>query len=266
MGATRSASIASLNAVWPRGVTPKLAKARRTVGFGDDAGVEWITPPGPALLREPVLIVRQEWRIRLRPPDYDVFDRNWKRVATAQYAPKDEVRSVLAAYGLSHRTAHALRVSDTGGVAVLTVVFPGFRARGIMLIQDAEGQPVGEAVKTKGFQRVRFELTSGGRRVGVVQAMDLGQRWVSVTDDTGEEVARIRTGWEGAPFTAPGRADGYWLEVIRPPAEPLRSLVVAVTVTMQAAVGAESRDAETVVFRTAMIPRRFDRLRRRLQP
>ena len=224
-----------------------------------------MTPPGPALLREPVLIVRQEWRVRLRPPDYDVFDRTWKPLATARYAPQDEVRAILGNYGLGHRTAAALRVSDAEGQAVLTVVFPGFRARGIMLIQDAEGATVGEAVRTKGFQRVRYELTSGGRRLGAVQAMDLRQRLVSVTDDTGEEVARIRTGWEGAPFAEPDRADGYYLQVTRPLADPLRGVVVAVTVAMQAAVGSETRHGEAVSVRMAMIPRRFDRLRRRLQ-
>jgi len=48
------------------------------------------------LLREPVLIVQQEWRTHGRPPDYDVFDRWWDPVATARYVDDEEVRSLLA--------------------------------------------------------------------------------------------------------------------------------------------------------------------------
>ncbi|HEV2760107.1 MAG TPA: hypothetical protein VGV86_11120 [Acidimicrobiales bacterium] len=218
------------------------------------------------LLSEPVLIVRQEWRAYGRPPEYDVFDRRWDQVARARYVDDEEVRSVLAAFGLRHRTADALRTVDPEGRTLFTVVFPGFRARAVMLVQDAEGRHVGEAVKTKGHLRPRYELTSAGRPVGAVQVMDRRQRLVSVLDPVGEPVAAIRTGMEGAPFPVPEKsADGYYLETLRPMPHPLGTLVVAVAVALQAAVGSETRVGETVAIRLPMIPPALDRLRRRFR-
>jgi hypothetical protein len=205
-----------------------------------------------------MLVVRQVWDTP-SGVEYHVFDERRNQLATAAYVPKDEVARLLSTYRLRPWTADALRVADTGGGVIFTVAFPGMRARAVMLIRDGSGQHLGEAVKTRGLRKVRYELRHQDRVVGAIEVLDWRQRGVRVEDGDGVEVASIRTVDEG-----------YSLHVERPLAEPLRSLVIASTVALQAAIGDESKpgaDVEhgggTTIFRVGLLPPMFDRLRRK---
>ena len=215
----------------------------------------------PQLLAEPILIVRRDPRKGQRP-EYRVFDRDERLVGRGVYVPDDEVAAELARYGLGHRTAAALRVADVHGATVFTVAFPGWRARSVLLISDAKGQEVGEAIKTKGVWRVSYELRHATRRVGAIQVMDRRQRRVVVTDDAGAEVAVARTITDETPFTVTGDGDGYYVEIHPSCPQPLRSLVVASSVALQAAIGSEAAVGETEVLKLPILPRFLDPLRR----
>ncbi len=104
------------------------------------------------------------------------------------------------------------------------------RARAVMFIRDPEGQHLGEAVKTKGLVKARYELRHGERTVGAIEVLDWRERGVRIEDRAGAELASIRT-----------VDDGYSLRVHRPIEEPLRSLVIASTMPLQAAIGDESK-------------------------
>ena len=214
------------------------------------------------LLAEPILIVRRDPRKGQRP-EYRVFDREERLLGRGVYLPDDEVESELARYGLGHRTAAALRIVDVHGAPLFTVAFPGWRARSVLLISDAQGHEVGEAIKTKGFLRVTYELRHAKRGVGAIQVMDRRQRKVVMTDDAGTEVAVVRTITDETPFTVTGDGDGYYVEIHPPCPEPLRSLVVATSVALQAAIGSEAAVGETDVLKLPFIPRSLDPLRRR---
>jgi hypothetical protein len=212
----------------------------------------------PSILTEPVLTVRFVW---LGPGriEYRVLDERGSPLATARYLPEDQLGPLLRSYGLRQRTAAALQVVDADGADVFTVVFPGMRARAVMFIRDRDGQHVGEAVKTKGVFKARYELRHGGQTVGAIQVLDWRERGVRIEDPAGVELASIRT-----------IDDGYSLRVLRPMDEPLRSLVCASTVALQAAIGDESRpgsDVEfgggTTILRLPLLPPIFDPLRRK---
>lgn len=199
-----------------------------------------------------------------QPPEYHVFDRRWAPRAVGRYVAKEALKRLMASVGLRPWTAAALRVVDTHDRELFTVVFPGFRARSLMLIRNSGGEDLGHVVKTGGYLRVRYDLRSGGSRVGSLQLVNRRQSEATVVDRTGTEAAAIRTIDAAAPFDVARGASGYYLEAAQPMEEPLQTLVVASTVALQAATGGESDVGETQVLRLAMIPRRLDPLRRRI--
>lgn len=213
---------------------------------------------GSSILTEPVFTVRLVW-LGIGKMEYHVLDERGSLLATARYAPEDQVGALLRFYGLRPRTAAALQVVDVHGRDVFTVVFPGMRARAVMFIRDHDGQHVGEAVKTKGLRKARYELRAGGETVGAIQVLDSRQRGVRIEDHAGAELAAIRT-----------IDDGYSMRVHRPMEEPLRSLVVASTVALQAAIGDETKPGShvefgggTTIVRLPVLPPMLDPLRRK---
>lgn len=212
----------------------------------------------PSILGESVLTVRLVWPAA-GGMEYHVLDERWSLLATARYAPKDEVAALLRSYGLRHWAAAALLVVDAQGRDVFTVVFPGMRARAVMFIRDREDQHVGEAVKTRGLAKARYELRHADQTVGAIQVLDWRERGVRIEDRAGAELASIRT-----------VDDGYSLRVHRPIEEPLRSLVTASTVALQAAIGDESKPGShveygggTTILRMPLLPPVLDPLRRK---
>jgi hypothetical protein len=84
------------------------------------------------------------------------------------------------------------------------------------------------------MRKERYELRAGGQTVGAIQVLDWRQRGVRIEDHAGAELAAIRT------FD-----DEYSMRLHRPMEEPLRSLVVASAVALQAAIGDETKRAHT---------------------
>ena len=218
--------------------------------------------PPPRLLTEPILVVRRKPQ-KGRRPEYGVFDAEGRHVAQGVYVSEEELRPIMRGHGLRHWTAAALRILDTHGDTVFVVVFPGWRGRAVLLISDGEGDEVGRARKTKGFLRMTYELRLGERRAGAIRVMDRRQRKVVVTDETGAEVAVIRTEAPATPSDVDDAGEAYSVQVHASLQEPLRSLVVASGVALQAAIGSETSVGETDVLKMSLIPRALDPLRRR---
>lgn len=209
-----------------------------------------------------MLVVRRQPQ-KGRRPEYGVFDAQGCHVAQGVYVSDEEIRPLMGRHGLRHWTAAALRIVDALGGTVFEVAFPGWRGRAVLLISDGQGHEVGRAIKTKGFLRMTYELWLGERRRGAIRVVDRRQRKVVVTDETGVEVAVIRTGSTETPSTVDDAGEAYSLQVHEPLHEPLRSLVVASGIAIQAAIGSETSVGETDVLKMSLIPRSLDPLRRR---
>ena len=213
---------------------------------------------GISVLTAPVLVVRQMWPTP-REVEYHVLDEHRTPLATARYLPKDEVAALLRRDGLRSWTAAVLRVSDAEGESVFTVAFPGMRARAVLLVRDGEERLLGTAVRTKGHPKARYELRCDGRVLGAIQVLDWRQRGAHVENGGGAVAGMIRT-----------IDEGYSLIVERPLEEPLRSLVVASTIALRAAIGDESYPGShvedgggTTVARAGVLPTILDPLRRK---
>jgi len=213
---------------------------------------------------EPLLIVRQEWRGGRRPED-DVFDRTWSLVARGRYRSAEVAKALLRELAIPVRSADLLQIHATDGTLLFSTLFPGNRARTVILVHDGDGKGVGEAIKTKGQQRAHYELRDRGRIIGAFEVQDWRQSSIRFTGADGVEVAEARTVSDDAPFEVPPGTDGHYVRTLREVAEPLRSLVVVCGVVLQAAIGDESRDSTTTIFRLPLIPSRFDPLKRMLR-
>jgi hypothetical protein len=170
--------------------------------------------PGSRLLAEPILVVRRKPN-KGRRPDYSVFDAEGRHVAQGVYVSDEEIRPLMRGHGLRHWTAAALRIVDAHDRTVFVIAFPGWRGRSVLLVSDGEKHEVGDAIKTKGFLRMTYELRHGERRIGAIRVLDRRQRRVLVTDDTGAEVALIRTAPEETPATGEDGGEAYSLQTMR---------------------------------------------------
>lgn len=210
------------------------------------------------------MIVRQEWRGGRRP-EYDVFDPSWSIVAQARYRSPEVATALLRELGIPVRSADLLQIHGPDGTLLFSTLFPGNRARTVILVHDGDGTRVGEALKTKGQRKVHYELRYRGRLTGAIEVQDWRQSSVRITGPDGVEVAEARTVSADAPFEVPPGTDGHYVRMLREVDEPLRSMVVACGVVLQAAIGEESRDSSITVFRFPLIPSRFDSLKRMLR-
>ena len=124
---------------------------------------------------------------------------------------------------------------------VLVLTRPAELVRSRVVVERRDGLPVGEIVQATVFGRIRFDMVAGGRLVGAVQAGNWRAWDSAVTDAAGTEVARITTTWEGLARTLFTTADRYVVRVhVRLP-EPLASLVLASSLTVDTALEQDDR-------------------------
>jgi Neuraminidase (sialidase) len=108
-------------------------------------------------------------------------------------------------------------------------------------VSRADGSPVGEIAQDNVFGKIRFAFLVNGQQIGGIQAENWRAWNFAVTDHTGAEIARITKTWEGLAKTMFTTADNYVVQVHRPLPDPLASLVVASTLTVDTALKQDSR-------------------------
>ncbi len=83
---------------------------------------------------------------------------------------------------------------------------------------------------------IRFGLEAGGQRLGSIKAEDVKAWDFRIEDAAGAEVARVTKTWAGWAKERFTRADNYVVQLHRPLAEPLRSLVLAAALAVDVAL------------------------------
>ena len=110
-----------------------------------------------------------------------------------------------------------------------------------LIVQRADGSEVGRLIQRNVFGKIRFGLESNGQEIGSLNAENWRAWNFSIQDHTGAEVARITKTWEGLLTTMFTSADKYMVQIHRPLADPLLSLVVASALTVDTALKQDSR-------------------------
>jgi hypothetical protein len=218
---------------------PRRANAMNSPGGSDDRGT---------IFDERVLFVDQKpTRMRFQA-EYAVFNADGKQVAVVREANNSLLQKalrVLTPYGMF--MGRNLQVLDAAGAVLLTVSRGARLAKSRITVRDAGGVEVGSVVQHNIIGKVHFSLESAGRAVGSIDSENRARRDFAVTDHTGAEVARVTKTDKGVVNADTGSLNGfltaswvfddhYVVQIHRPLDDPLRSLVVASALCIDAAL------------------------------
>lgn len=203
---------------------------------------------------------------------YVVYDKTGRQLGMVQELRRDlttKMNDKLRGLDDSRRT-YRLQVVDMSGHVLFAMTRPEvWGLRSSMVVDEPGGSPIGEIIQeTTGLlgsaaglagaglsmlsglshrldavaenldkvDRVRFGLVANSQRLGSIHTESDWSWEFDIRDTSGTEVARITKTWAGWAKERFTKADNYVLQVHRPLEEPLRSLVVAAALALDAAL------------------------------
>ncbi|PWI41713.1 phospholipid scramblase-related protein [Streptomyces sp. ICBB 8177] len=206
------------------------------------AGVGPVQGGGGTLFTEPVLVVNQKAKLIEVSNEYSVFDQSGRQlgavVEVGQSAAKKVVR-FLSSY--DQFMTHKLEVRDAFGQPVLMLTRPAKFIKSKVLVQRPDGTQLGEIVQQNAIGKINFGFMVGGQQIGAIKAENWRAWNFAIVDHTDTEIARITKTWEGFAKAVFTTADNYVLQIHRPLADPLLSMVVASALTVDTALKQDSR-------------------------
>ncbi len=197
---------------------------------------------GGTLFTEPVLVVNQKAKVFELHNEYAVYDQHGTQIGAVRQVGQSKGKKLVRLLGnVDQFLTHKLQIVDASGTPVLALTRPAKVVRSRVVVVDGQGRPVGEIVQQNFVGKINFALVAGGDHVGSIRAENWRAWNFSITDDAGEEVARITKTWEGLAKTVLTTADNYVLEITRALDDPLRSLVVAAALGVDTALKQDAR-------------------------
>ena len=184
------------------------------------------TAGGGTLLTERVLVVSQKAKLIEVNADYAIFDQlgqDWHG-SRGRPEPHDE------GGGARSEWEQRLQIIDANGGLLMTLTRPATLLKSKVIVRDPSGGEIGQIVqKNLGiFGAFQLHLGVRGQAVGAITGEDWNAWNFSVEDDARNEVARIGKSWAGlAKEVMFSKKDNYVVQINRPLADPMRSLVVA---------------------------------------
>jgi len=216
------------------------AKVQRQVQ--QQAGVAPSAAGGGTLFTEPILVVNQKWKLIEVNNEYAVYDQNGTQIASVRQVGQSTAKKVARVLtSLDQFMTHHLQIVDMAGTVVLQVTRPAKVMKSKVIIQNGQGQEIGQVVQKNMIGKIRFALVGGAHELGSINAENWRAWNFNILDHAGNEVARITKTWEGLAKTMFTTADNYVLQIHRQLEEPLRSLVVASALCVDTALKQDQR-------------------------
>ncbi|WP_409182648.1 hypothetical protein F9C11_40715 [Amycolatopsis sp. VS8301801F10] len=187
------------------------------------------------LFTEPVLYVSREAKPTAAGQEYGVFDRHGLRIGGVAVTTPSFLRKVIQRLRKSDQyVSRKFEVRDASQSTVLKVAKPSKDPLARFVVTRADGTPIGEIIPTDAG-RVRFALRTEGKTIATVVASGRQRREITVEDAAGTEVARVG---QPSPELSPVSGDSYLVEIPLQVPEPLASMLVATTLTIDIALTA----------------------------
>lgn len=206
------------------------------------AGVGQVGAGGGTLFTEPVLVVNQRVKLIELANEYAVHDQHGRQLGSVVQVGQSALKKAIRFLGSYDQFfTHRLEVRDAAGHPLLRLTRPAKFVKSRMIVERADGSPVGEIRQENAVGRIRFAFERDGARIGGIQAENWRAWNFAISDHTGTEVARITKTWEGFAKTMFTTADNYVLQIHRPLPDPLLSLVVASALTVDTALKQDDR-------------------------
>lgn len=207
------------------------------------AGIDPALPTGGGtLFTEPVLVVNQKAKLIEVNNEFAVYDAQGTQIGAVRQVGQGAVKKAMRVLSsMDQFMTHTLQVVDRDGTVMLQLTRPRKFMKSRIVVQDAQGAPVGEIVQKNVIGKIDFALMGPDGQVGTIQ----GENWrawnFGIVDAAGTEVARITKTWEGLAKTLFTTADDYVVQIHTQSPEPLRSLVVAAAVSVDLALKQDAR-------------------------
>ncbi|MEC3998391.1 phospholipid scramblase-related protein [Actinacidiphila sp. DG2A-62] len=219
---------------------PDPSKVQRQVQ--QQAGVAPAGQGGGSLFTEPVLVVNQKAKLIELVNEYSVFDQNGRTLGSVVEVGQSTAKKVLRfVSSVDQFLTHKLEVRDAQGVPQLVLTRPAKFIKSKVQVHRANGEPLGEIVQQNAFGKIKFGFMYNGQQIGTIKAENWRAWNFAIVDHTETEIARITKTWEGLAKTMFTTADNYVLQIHRPLADPLLSMVVASALTVDTALKQDSR-------------------------
>ncbi|WP_165912975.1 phospholipid scramblase-related protein [Tamaricihabitans halophyticus] len=199
------------------------------------------TGGGGTLFTEPILVVNQKGKLIEMANEFQVFSQHGQQlgsvVQVGQSGMKKAVR-LLTKY--DQFMTHRFELRDIQHTPLLQLTRPAKVFKSKMLVSYPNGQQLGEIVQENVFGKIKFALNVNGQQIGSIQAENW-RAWNFAILDAGEnEIARITKTWAGLARAMFTTADNYVVQLHRPLADPLLSMVLAAALTVDTALKQDS--------------------------
>ena len=197
---------------------------------------------GGHLLDEPVLVVSQKAKLIEVNNEYGVFGSDGRQLGMVRQVGQSKAKKVLRVLSnVDQYLTHKLQVCDAAGNVVLALTRPAKVVKSKVLVADGTGNPIGEIRQENAIGKIHFGIVVAEQRIGSINAENWRAWNFSIQDHIGTEVARITKTFEGVARTLFTTADNYVVQIHRPLADPLRSMVVASALSVDTALKQDSR-------------------------
>ncbi|WP_406642088.1 hypothetical protein [Amycolatopsis sp. WGS_07] len=224
----------------PSGKTPGDASAREPQR-GSMPGTPHRRAPSRSfertLFTEPVLFVSRETTPTAAGQEYGVFDRQGLRIGGVAVTTPGFLRKASQLLRKSNQyVSRRFEVRDANQSTVLKVAKPSKDPLARFVVTRADGTPIGEIAPTDAG-RVRFALRAEGRTIATVVASGRQPWEVTIEDPAGTKVAHVG---HPSPELSPVNGNACLVEIPMQVPEPLASMLVATTLTIDIALTAQS--------------------------
>lgn len=226
----------------PQQAAPQADPAKVQRQVQQQAGVAPSAQGGGSLFTEPVLVVNQKAKLIELTNEYSVMDQAGNTLGSVVQVGQSTLKKVARfVSSIDQFMTHKLEIRDAYGQPVLQLTRPRKFMKSRVIVEGADGRPIGEIVQQNMIGKINFAIMVNGQQAGAIRAENWRAWNFSIVDHADNEVARITKTWEGLAKTMFTTADNYVLQIHYQLPEPLLSLVVATALTVDTALKQDSR-------------------------
>lgn len=226
----------------PQQGAPQVDPAKVQRQVQQQAGVTPTSQGGGSLFTEPVLVVNQKAKLIELTNEYSVMDQAGNTLGSVVQVGQSTLKKVARfVSSVDQFMTHKLEIRDAYGQPVLNLTRPRKFMKSRVIVEGADGRPIGEIVQQNMIGKINFAIMANGQQAGAIKAENWRAWNFSIVDHADNEVARITKTWEGLAKTMFTTADNYVLQIHYQLPEPLLSLVVATALTVDTALKQDSR-------------------------
>ncbi|MFG2497592.1 phospholipid scramblase-related protein [Streptomyces sp. NPDC048441] len=226
----------------PQQAAPQVDPAKVQRQVQQQAGVAPSAQGGGTLFTEPVLVVNQKAKLIELTNEYSVMDQSGNTLGSVVQVGQSTLKKVARfVSSIDQFMTHKLEIRDAYGQPVLALTRPRKFMKSRVIVERADGSPIGEIVQQNMIGKINFAIMVNGQQAGAIKAENWRAWNFSIVDHADNEVARITKTWEGLAKTMFTTADNYVLQIHYQLPEPLLSLVVATALTVDTALKQDSR-------------------------